>query len=52
MRWRKDYLQSLQLRQKWVATQRNLHVGDIVIIKHFPQVMCRNRRAVFVEVSK
>ena len=33
MRWRKDYLQSLQPRQKWVATRRNLHVGDIVIIK-------------------
>ena len=33
MRWRKDYLQSLQPRQKWVATRRNLHVGDIVIMK-------------------
>ena len=33
VRWRKDYLQSLQPRQKWVATRRNLQVDDIVIIK-------------------
>ena len=31
--WRKDYLQSLPPRQRWVATRRNLRVGDIVIIK-------------------
>ena len=33
VRWRKDYLQTLQPRQRWVATRRNLQVGDIVIIK-------------------
>ena len=32
-RWRKDYLQSLQSRQKWIATRRNLQVDDIVIVK-------------------
>ncbi|XP_071085544.1 uncharacterized protein [Haliotis cracherodii] len=32
-RWRKEYLQSLQLRQKWTAPCRNLSVNDIVIIK-------------------
>jgi len=31
-RWRKDYLQSLQSRQKWIATPRNLQVDDIVIV--------------------
>ena len=31
--WRKEYLQSLQLRQKWVSTKRNLQVDDIVIMK-------------------
>lgn len=32
-RWRKDYLQSLQPRQKWTSPRRNLQVDDIVIIK-------------------
>ena len=32
-RWRKEYLQSLQVRQKWIRPQQNLQVGDIVIIK-------------------
>ena len=32
-RWRKDYLQSLQSRQKWIATWRNLQVDDIVIVR-------------------
>ena len=32
MRWRKDYLQSLQPRQKWIATRRNLQVDDIVVV--------------------
>lgn len=31
-RWRKDYLQSLQPRQKWIATRRNLQVDDIVVV--------------------
>ena len=32
MRWRKDYLQSLQPRQKSIATRRNLQVDDIVVV--------------------
>ena len=32
-RWKREYLQSLQLRNKWVKPQRNLEVGDIVIVK-------------------
>jgi hypothetical protein len=31
-RWRKEYLSSLQRRQKWTATQRNVQVGDVVVI--------------------
>ena len=30
-RWRKDYLQSLQPRQKWMSKRRNLQVDDIVV---------------------
>jgi len=32
-RWRKEFLQSLQLRQKWLKPQRDLNVDDIVLIK-------------------
>ena len=33
LRWRREYLQTLQTRQKWNETQRNLTVGDIVLMK-------------------
>ena len=32
-RWRKEFLQSLQTRQKWNNKRRNFEVGDIVILK-------------------
>lgn len=32
-RWRKEYLQSLQTRQKWSLPSRNIEVNDIVIVK-------------------
>ena len=32
-RWRRKYLQSLQLRQKWTETRRDLCVGDIVLVR-------------------
>ena len=32
-RWKKGYLQSLQVRQKWIAPRRNLQEGDIVVMK-------------------
>ena len=35
-RWRKEFLQSLQTRQKWNDKRRNLKVGDIVILKNKP----------------
>lgn len=31
-RWSKEYLPLLQLRQKWVHPQRNLAVGDVVLV--------------------
>ena len=33
-RWRKEFLQSLQTREKWLRPQKNLKVGDIVIVKN------------------
>ncbi|KAK6186381.1 hypothetical protein SNE40_008426 [Patella caerulea] len=32
-RWRVEYLQNLQTRQKWTQLIRNVQVGDIVLIK-------------------
>ena len=32
-RWRKEYIQSLQVRQKWISNKRNMRVNDIVIVK-------------------
>jgi hypothetical protein len=32
-RWRKEYLSTLQVRQKWHKEQRNMTVGDVVILK-------------------
>ena len=31
-RWRKEYLQNLQIRKKWTRPVRNLSVGDIVLV--------------------
>lgn len=33
VKWKADYLQSLQPRQKWVKPRRNMTVGDVVIVK-------------------
>ena len=32
-RWKREYLQLLQNRQKWTGEQRNLQVGDVVMLK-------------------
>ena len=32
-RWREDYIQSLQVRRKWRRPQRNIEVGDVVVVK-------------------
>ena len=31
-RWRKEYLATLQLRQKWIHPQKNFQEGDLVLI--------------------
>ena len=33
LQWRCEFLNNLQSRQKWILPQRNLSVGDIVIMK-------------------
>ena len=33
-RWKREYLQSLQERQKWTRPRRNLAVNDVVIVKN------------------
>ncbi|KAJ8353169.1 hypothetical protein SKAU_G00207360 [Synaphobranchus kaupii] len=32
-RWSREYLPSLQQRQKWTATRRDLQVGDLVLLR-------------------
>ena len=39
-RWRKEYLVTLQERQKWNTKERNMQTGDIVLIKE--DNVCRN----------
>ena len=33
-RWLKEYLPQLQHRQKWLHPQRNLQVGDLVLVRY------------------
>ena len=33
VRWRREYVQELQQRQKWIQPRRDIAVGDIVIVK-------------------
>ncbi|XP_052854759.1 uncharacterized protein LOC128263703 [Drosophila gunungcola] len=33
MRWKEEYLKELHKRNKWQAPAKNLHVGDMVVIK-------------------
>ena len=33
VRWRRDYLRSVDQRRKWKKQRRNLHVGDVVLIR-------------------
>jgi hypothetical protein len=51
--WRKEFLLSLQQRQKWVNPQRNMQVGDIVLIKedNVPRNCWRTARVVEVFAS-
>ena len=33
LRWQREFIQSLQKRQKWISPKRNLAKGDIVVIR-------------------
>ena len=33
LRWRNEFLQSLQIRQKWNTKNRDFKIGDIVLLK-------------------
>ena len=37
VRWRKEYLNTLQQRSKWVLQQRNLRPGDVVVLRETKQ---------------
>ena len=32
-RWSKEYLQQLQERNKWIRPQKNLKIGDVILLK-------------------
>ena len=32
-KWKREYLANLQMRQKWNKKQRNIQVGDVVLLK-------------------
>ncbi len=36
-RWRLEYLNLLQERQKWLQTKRNVAVGDVVLVMDNPR---------------
>ena len=40
IRWKKEYLLTLQNRQKWSKVRRDMSIGDIVIIKDDELVPC------------
>ena len=49
-RWRKEYLQLLQERQKWTKERRNLAVGDVVLLKDEAEARDRWPMAKVIEV--
>ena len=48
-RWRSEFLQSLQVRQKWMRPRNNLTVGDVVIVKDIDTPRNRWKLARIVE---
>ena len=49
-RWKKEYLQLLQVRPKWSQPQRNIEVGDIVLLKEDQLIRGQLRLAKVVDV--
>jgi len=48
-RWQKDYLHNLQVRSKWHKDERNLLIGDLVIVKEpTPSLTWKTARVVEV----
>ena len=49
-RWHKEYLHTLQSRQKWLSPNRNIQVNDVVLIKDDLTPRCQWSLAKVVEV--
>lgn len=54
LRWKKDYLQTLQARSKWTTKEDNLQVGDLVIVheEHSPPLTWKMGRITAVSPGK
>ena len=50
-RWRKEYIQTLQQRQKWTHPQRNMEVGDVVLINDDETVRAQWKLGRLVETN-
>ena len=48
-RWRKEFLSSLQQRQKWTTPRRNFAVGDIVLLRDDDFIRNHWPRGIIVE---
>ena len=48
-RWRNEFIQSLQVRQKWMRRRKNLKIGDVVIVKDIDTPRNRWKLARIVE---
>ena len=48
VRWKKEYLQTLQARTKWSDKKRNFEIGDVVLLKDEDSVRNSWPRAVVV----
>ncbi|XP_022183202.1 uncharacterized protein LOC111042814 [Myzus persicae] len=51
-RWRTEYLQSLQVRNKWQKPKQNLQIGDLVLIREDFETPLAWRRGRVVDVHK
>lgn len=51
-RWRTEYLQSLQIRNKWQKLKPNLQIGDLVLIREDFETPLTWRRGRIIDVHK
>ena len=51
-RWKTEYLNNMQSRQKWLDVKRNICIGDIVILKDEDSARCKWPLAIVGEVFK